>query len=411
MTIRRLFVSLIALGFLSAALAQTTVRIMGYGGEDPRIVTRLLSEVIGDDLAAEGITVQYEPLEGDYNAALTNALSAGTAADIFYIPAETAPGIIATGRVLPLDGLVDSEPFVESLVETYTIDGQLYGIAKDFNTLALHYNEDLFDEAGVDYPGADDTWEDFADKLRAVSELGDDVYGACFPADFARMGAFAYSAGWQPFDEEGNTDLMDPAFREAFEWYTGLVEEGVAVQPSDIGAGWGGDCLATDNVGVAIEGAWILGFLRDAAPNLQFGTAPMPIGPSGERGNFLFTVAYGINAGTANQEAAVTVLEALTSDEAQQWVLEQGLAIPSRAALSDNPFFAEGTRESEANRVVFEGASDGNVLGYQFGAVGTDWFGPINNALTSVMTGQSDVDGALGTAQSEIDTLTERARR
>ncbi|MDQ3459442.1 MAG: ABC transporter substrate-binding protein, partial [Deinococcota bacterium] len=76
MNVTRLLVTLLALSFLGAAFAQTTVRIMGYGGEDPRIVTRLLGEVIGDDLAAEGITVQYEPLEGDYNAALTNALSA-----------------------------------------------------------------------------------------------------------------------------------------------------------------------------------------------------------------------------------------------------------------------------------------------------------------------------------------------
>jgi multiple sugar transport system substrate-binding protein len=403
-----LAVTLAAL-LVGGAFAQQ-IRIMGYGGQDPAILVRLLDEVIGTELAAEGITLTYEPLEGDYNAALFNALSAGTAADIFYIPVETAPGIIATGKVLPLDGLIDTDAFIDSLVEAYTVNGQVYGIAKDFNTLAIFYNLDLFEEAGVEVPNETDTWETFADKLRGVADLGPDVYGACFPAGFDRFGAFAFAAGWEPFDAAGTTNLQDPAFVEAVTWYTDLVREGVVIQPSDIGQGWTGGCFATDDVGVAIEGAWILGFLRNEAPNLQYGATFMPIGPSGERGNFLYTVAYGINTDSPHRDAALRVLEALTSPEAQQWVLEQGLAIPSRADLADNPFFLEGTPEASANAIVFQGADDGRVLGFQFGRIGTDWMTPVNAALVSVMTGQSTVDAALAEAQRDLDALTLRAR-
>ncbi|MFO8149291.1 MAG: extracellular solute-binding protein, partial [Trueperaceae bacterium] len=348
--------------------------------------------------------------QGGVVVALFNALSAGTAADIFYIPVETAPGIIATGKVLALDGLFDTAPFIDSLVEAYTVDGSVYGIAKDFNTLAIHYNTDLFDEAGVAYPDASDTWTTFADKLRAVAALDADVYGTCFPAGLDRFGAFAFATGWQPFDADGHTDLLDPAFVEAVTWYTDLVREGVAIQPSDIGQGWTGGCFATDDVAIAIEGAWMLGFLRNEAPNLQYGTTFMPIGPSGERGNFLYTVAYGINTDSPNRAAALRVLEAITGPAAQQWVLEQGLAIPSRTALADNPFFLEGTPEAIANRVVFEGAADGHVLGFQFGNLGTDWMTPVNDALVAIMTGQATVDEALTEAQRDLNALIERAR-
>ena len=405
---RRVLVTVLLLALFAGSAWAQNIRIMGYGGNDPAIVVRLLEEVIGDELEAEGITLTYEPLEGDYNAALFNALSAGTAADVFYIPVETAPGIIATGKVLPLNGLIDTDPFIDSLVEAYTVDGNVYGIAKDFNSLALFYNRDLFDEAGVEYPNENDTWDTLAEKLRGVAALGDDVYGACFNPNYDRFGAFALGAGWQPFDEDGNTNLTDPALVQAVEWWTGLVEEGVAVMPSDIGQDWGGGCLATDNVGVAFEGAWILGFLRDQAPNLQFGATYMPIGPAGERGNLLYTVAWGVNADSPNRDAAVRVLQALTSPEAQQWVLEQGLAIPSREELADNPFFDTGTPEAEANRVVFEGAAMGNVAGFQFGSVGTAWMTPINNALVAIMTGQASVEEALEAAQDEMDTLLQR---
>lgn len=411
---KKILFALVTLALMgSAALAQTTVRIMGYGGQDPAVVQRLLSEVIGDDLKAEDITVQYEPLEGDYNAALTNALSAGTAADLFYLPDSTAPGLIATGKVLPLGDLVDSSAYLDNLNQTFTQDGKLYGIAKDFNTLAVFYNKDLFDEAGVEYPNADDDWNTFADKLRQVSDaLGPDVYGACLPADFARMGAFAYANGWEPFGADGKANLQDPAFVEAFNWYTGLVKDGVAVQPSDVGAGWPGDCLAKEQAAVAIEGAWMLGFLRDNAPNLQYGTTLLPKSPTtGERGNFIYTVGWAVNADSPNQEAAIKVLEALTSEKAQQFILEQGLAIPSRSSLADNPYFAEDTPEAQANKTVFEGASDGNVKSFQFGAVGTDYMKPIANALTSVMTGQAETDAALQQAQTELDSTIERAQQ
>lgn len=405
---KRLILTL--LGLLTAtSFAQTTVRITGYGGTDSGLTARLIDEVIGDELTAEGITVVYEPLEGDYNAGLFNQLSAGQAGDLFYIPAETAPGIIATGTVLPLNDVFDTEPFIDSLLEPFTVDGQVYGIAKDFNSLAVFYNKDLFDEAGVEYPNADDTWETFADKLRGVRELGDDVRGACFPADFARFGAFAYSAGWSGFDGT-SANLTEDAFVQTAEWYTGLIGEGVTALPSDLGQDWSGGCFGTGNVGVAIEGAWVLGFLRDNAPNLQYGTTSLPAGPSGEPGNLLFTVAYGVNANSPNQEAALRVLEAITGEEAQQWVLEEGLAIPSREALEDNPFFQEDTPEAEANRVVFEGASLGNVQGFQFGAVGTDFATPINTALTAIATGQSEVLPALEQAQTELDALIERAQ-
>jgi multiple sugar transport system substrate-binding protein len=404
---KKLFALLVTLAF-TAVFAQE-IRITGYGGQDPAVVVRLLGEVIGPDLEAEGITLKYEPLEGDYNPALFNQLSAGTAGDIIYIPVETAPGIIATGKVLALAEVgVDTSPFLENLLAPYTIDGKVYGIPKDFNTLALHYNKDLFDEAGVEYPNDEDTWETFAEKVRGVAALGGDVKGVCFPASFDRFGAFAFAAGWQPFDAEGKSNLQDENLTTAVTWYTDLVKEGVAVQPSDIGAGWTGDCLKSDNVGVAMEGAWILGFLRDNAPNLQYGTAKMPIGPSGKRGNFIYTVAYGINADSANKEAAAKVLAALTSEKAQQWVLEQGLAIPSRSAIADNPYFAGETPEAMANKEVFEGAADGNVYGFQFGSIGLDWQTPINAALAAIMTGQKDVATALADAQGELDALMNR---
>jgi len=38
------------------------------------------------------------------------------------------------------------------LIQAFTLNGKVYGIPKDFNTLAIEYNKDIFDEAKVPYP-------------------------------------------------------------------------------------------------------------------------------------------------------------------------------------------------------------------------------------------------------------------
>ena len=398
--------------FSAVSMAETEVRIVGWGGTDQSIVEELINLFVVPELADEGIIAVYEPIVDDFQKNLINSLSAGTAGDLFYMDIFWAEYIIKAGQVEPLDDylaksdVISKEDIIPSLLDAFTFDGKAYGIPKDFNSLALVYNKDLFDVAYIQYPNENDTWDDLENKLAKVVEAFDgEVTGLALAPEFARFGAFAYAAGWEPF-VDGKTNLMDPAFKEAFNWYTGLKEKGLGVMPADIGQGWGGGALSTEKVAAALEGAWILGFLRDNAPNLKYGVTLLPKNPgTGQPGNFIYTVAWGINAKSKNKDAAFKVMEALTSPAAQQWVLERGLAIPSRKALADNPYFKKDTPEAQANKIVFEGASTGYVKPFKFKEYGDKWMSPINVALSEVMSGQKTVDEALELAQEQLDEL------
>jgi len=398
--------------FSAVSMAETEVRIVGWGGTDQSIVEELINKFVVPELAAKGITAVYEPIVDDFQKNLINSLSAGTAGDLFYMDIFWAEYIIKAGQVEPLDDyltkstVISKDDIIPSLLDGFSFDGKVYGIPKDFNSLALVYNKDLFDIAYIQYPNENDTWDDLENKLAKVVEAFDgEVTGLALAPEFARFGAFAYAAGWEPF-VDGKTNLMDPAFKEAFNWYTGLKEKGLGVMPADIGQGWGGGALSTEKVAAALEGAWILGFLRDNAPNLKYGATLLPKNPeTGQSGNFIYTVAWGINANSKNKDAAFKVMEALTSPTAQQWILERGLAIPSRKALADNPYFKKDTPEAKANEIVFLGASAGNVKPFKFKEYGGKWMDPINVALSEVMSGQKTVDEALEVAQEQLDEL------
>ena len=399
----------------SPALAGAVVRVSGWGGTDIAIVEELISRFVKPAVQRYGIEVRYEPIAEDFSSYLYNSLSAGTAPDLFYVDIFWAEPLMAAGRLEPLDAYLNrstvlkKDHILPNLLAAFTYQGKVYGIPKDFNTLAVFYNKDLFDAAGVAYPNENDTWDTFAEKLRKVSRPHEGIYGIALPAEFARFGAFAYAAGFKLFDERGRSDLSQRGFVEAFNWYTGLVKEGIAILPADIGQGWGGGAFATEKVATAIEGAWILGFLRDQAPNLRYGATLLPKNPrTGQRGNFIYTVSWSINAASKVKQEAFRVLEALTSPEAQQWVLRRGLALPSRKSLLDDPYFKQNTPEAQANLVVFRGASEGNVQPFKFGPYGGDWMTPVNEALSAVMTGEKSVQEALAEAQRRLDELTRK---
>lgn len=408
---KRLFVAVLALAGLGSALAQTTVRLQGFGGNDPAVLQGLLREVVNPALEKDNIKAVYEGVEGDYNATLLNALSAGTAGDLFYVDVFQSEPIFASGKVEPLNQYFtqrELNQFLPSLLQAFTVNGKVYGIPKDFNTLAVEYNKDIFDEAKVPYPNQADTWDTFKDKLKKVQAALKDVAGMCVVADYARMGAFAYAAGFRPFNAQGKT-VLDDNFRRAFEWYTSLVKDGAGKFAQDLGEGWTGGCFGKEKAAVALEGAWIGGFLRDSAPNLKYGTTFLPLDPkTKQRGNFVFTVSWSLNAASKNKEAAVKVLKALTSPEAQNWVLSRGLALPSRTALANSPIFQRTGKEPELYRTVFNGSTriGGAVLPFKFGKYnGADWMRPINEALQAVITGKKSVDQAIADAQAELNRI------
>ena len=399
-----LLASLSLLALVAPAYAVDKVRVSGWGGGEVAIVNGLLTNVLADELKAAGIEATYEPVDGDFSQFITNGLSAGTAPDLFYTDIFWGRSVYKSGKVDPV--VSDTSDFSPNLVSAFTLDGKVMALAKDFNTLALHFNRDIFDEAKVAYPSSDDTWTTLQDKLVAVHAALPDVNGFCAVPDYARFAEFALATGWKPFNAEGKT-VLDDNFRRAFTFYTGLVKAGAAVPAADVGQGWTGGCMTAGLSAISIEGAWIIGAIRDSAPNMKWGTVRLPKDPqTGMTGNLIFTVGWTVNADSKVKDAAHKLAELLTSPKAQQWVLEQGLALPSRSAMVDNPYLKGDKPDQVANRVVYEGLTDSNVMPYFFGDLGQTWMDPVNSALNSVLVGESDVDTALKAAQTKYDAMT-----
>lgn len=316
------------------SLPAATVRLTGWASSPAE--TAILEEVLKDFQAAyPNITVKYEPINADYKEKIQADFVAGTMADVYYLDVFWSADFMSRGLALPIDEYVakygvDTADFHASLLDGFKWQGKLYGLPKGYSTLGLFYSKKAFADAGITEPPK--TWED----LRAVAQqlTTADRKGIVLAADHARFVPFIYAAGGKLFDPGFSQFYFDsPEAVKAMSFYTGLItKDRVADTPASLGAGWNGEAFAQGKAAMALEGHWMIPYLKEAAPDLDYGVAELP-GESA-KGNFVFTVAYAINAKSAVPEQAFALVDFLTSRATQEKVLRLGLELPSRKTAS-----------------------------------------------------------------------------
>src|SRR5438309_5825413 len=173
------------------------LRISGWSSSPTE--DALLQDSINAFMAANPtVKVKWEPIAQDYETVLKTNLAAGTEADVFYADIFWIDSLMKTGKLLALDDLMaksgtKKDDFVPSLINAFTYQGKTYGIPKDFNTLGLVYNKDLFKAANVAEPTNDWTWTDLSAAAKKLTTGG--VVGLSLPADAARFVPFLWQAG------------------------------------------------------------------------------------------------------------------------------------------------------------------------------------------------------------------------
>lgn len=369
------------------------VRISGWSSTPTE--DALLTDSINAFKAANpGVNVKWEPIAQDYSTVLKTNLAAGTEADVFYIDVSDIDSLMKTGKLLALDDLMaktgtKKEDFVSTLINAFSYNGKVYGIPKDFNTLGLVYNKDLFKAAGVAEPTNDWTWTDLQTAAKKLTSGG--VVGLSLPADAARFMPFLWQAG-------GDLNNINNAQGQAaFDFYTGFeAKDSVSKLPSELGMGWAGEAFEKGKAAMVFEGGWLPADLNNNFKTVNYGVVQMPKGTAA-KSNLIFTVSYSISAKTKNPSAAWALLNYLTGSDNQAKVLKAGFALPTRQALS--------SQITNANsKAIFDGAPYGKPFNYA--STNTSKVNDeIAKSLESVMLKKSSVKDALDKLATTIKPL------
>lgn len=217
--------------------------------------------------------------------------------------------------------------------------------------MALQYNKDLFDAAGLEYPTADWTWDDLKAAAAALTDRDAGIIGLVTPPELPRFLPFLYQAGGALFDEDGNYVFDSDAAREALEFYISFGAEGIGGPPSVVDSGWGGEAFGKGVAAMAMEGNWVINFLLQNYPELNWGVAELPAGPGG-RATMAFTVCYGVGADNPFPEESWQLVNFLTGELGQQRAAEVSFGpMPSRDSASET--YLETWRQRTVDREGF----------------------------------------------------------
>lgn len=180
------------------------------------------------------IEVSIEAYGNDFDTKLTASMGAGDAPDIMYMWDYPTYGDILE----PLDELIEAEGedyknnFFEALWPYNSKNDQIYGIPVSVVTSCLYYNKDIFDNAGVEYPTDDWTWEDLQKASKQIQDKVEGVTGFTFgmktlPYTFEM---YLWSNGAAFVDGDGKMDgnINSKEAVEAFQMFQDMEKDGVA---------------------------------------------------------------------------------------------------------------------------------------------------------------------------------------
>ena len=330
---------------------------------------------------------------------LAQGFAAGSPPDVFYASWDQFANYASNGSLLAYgDQTAGADDFFPSLKETFTFDGEFYCAPKDFSTLALVINTDAWAAAGLTDADIPTDWEGLATVAKTLT-TGDQV-GLSFGPEYQRIGVFMEQAGGGLVDDDGTTAIADsPENVEAVTFVQQMLKDGVLAYPSAIDSGWGGEALGSGRAAMTIEGNWIVGAMKNDFPDVKYTVVPLPEGPAGP-GTFQFTNCWGIAADSPNQEAALELVDFLTSTEQQAEFANAFGVMPSvqsaaedfRAAYPEQEAFLDSA-EFAVSPPTMPGASD--VL--------ADFNGQIEGLA------DADIPGMLASVQTNMQAVLDSA--
>jgi len=379
----------------------------------------------------------------NYQEKLQAEFTSGSGPDIFWVNTPWLSTWIKDGLMVNLapdirKAHINMSQYISSLVSLHTYNGAIYGLPKDWDTIAVYYNENYFTEHHIPVPTSW-SWNTTDGgsflhtlELATIDKNGVNATSPSFnPSQVATYGAEmdnAMQTGWGNFlAEDGvftipkpfasSVSFSTPKADQVFQFIRNLMYKWhVMIPGSELGSNAtdpsseNNALFAQGKIAMQIGGDWeTTGTFADVGGKFKIGVIPLPAGPNGTWSVFNGLIDA-INPHTPNF-AAAWELEQWLGSAASEKIMGQGgyvwPAIPGLDPLFENYWAGKGVSMSG-----FLAESKGNLTnwpntpGMNQGLtdmqrdMGPIWLGPgtLGQTSSDVATAASDANHDLATA-------------
>lgn len=264
--------------------------------------------------------IVVEPIEWEWNAeTFSTQLAGDQLPTTFRVPFTDTKGLAERQQIADVTEYVNALPYAEDfnpsvLAAAQGTDGKIYGLPTDVYGVGLHYNRDLFEQAGLDPDQPPTTWDEVREDAEAIAE-------ATGQAGYVQMTAnntggwmlttLTYALGGRMQSEDGTTASIDnDATREGLQLLHDMKWEDESMG-KNTNFEWGtiNEAFAAGKIGMYMSGSDVYNALvttNQIDPD-SYGLAALPLSDSGEAGILGggSVAAVSAKASPEEQEAAV----------------------------------------------------------------------------------------------------------
>lgn len=393
-----------------------TVEIEFWHGQ-PDEGGKILDQLVADFNSSQS-TIHVTSSTGGVTAddmlpKVTSALAAGTYPDVVYLFGSWAANIGKSDKVVDLSARVASDTsigwddFWPAGQAAISPGGKVIGFPALIDNLSVVYNKQLFDEAGLAYPSADWTWEDFRATAKALTDPSKNVYGVNWPVSGSldtvwRFIPMLWQRGGQILSEDGTQAVFNsPEGVDILETLRQMsVEDGsIYLDPNDSKAE---PLFTSGHLGMFITGPWEVPVFQDA--NMDWGDQVLP-GVDGDHQTVAGPDNWVIlDHSPERVEASVQFLKWLTAPEQEiRWMMATG-SLPVRKSIMDLPEY----QDFLAAYPGIQAMADNLANAKQAMPAKTQWpriVDSLGQAIASVLLGEAEPADALSKAADEANAL------
>jgi multiple sugar transport system substrate-binding protein len=330
------------------------IRFQVSGEPEEIAVYRALVTAYQKRHPTEKVQLDAVAKKDDHLARLATSFAAGSPPDVFLINYREYAQFVARGALAPagppLERLgVRMADYYRQPVEAFTYRGALQCMPQNISSLVVYYNRALFDRAGVAYPKAGWTWEQFAATARRLT--GGDAHGLGMEPSLIRAAPFVWSnGGTVTTGEPPRLTLNTPPAREALEFLLGLrpaMPDKTELAAQDLETRFTGGKLAM-----------LLSSRRDTplfreVDGLDFDVAPLPV--QNQPAGILHSDGYCVAAKSGRQDAAARFIAFAVGRQGQTLTALGGRTVPSLVSVAKSGAFLDPARAPKSSQVFLDG--------------------------------------------------------
>lgn len=369
----------------------------------------------------------------DYWSGIQNGMIAGNAPDVFTDHLAKYPEFASKGQLVDIQPYVDRDGvdlgvYLNGLADLWARDGKRFGLPKDWDTIALVYNQTALDAAGVTVDELNSaTWNpddggSFGQLLAklTVDENGKNALDPAFDKSKVKQygliingGGEGYgqtewswlaaTTGWRHIDNLYATQYHydDPLFINTIQWYADEMAKS-EIMPLELVTGLGGAAAFESGSGALhSNGSWMIGdFAQNAT--FPFGFARLPQGPEGRKSMFN-GLADSITIGSKHPDEAWLWVKYLASADCANVVGDAGVVFPAQQSGVEKAVAAYKAKGLDVSAFTDQALEQNGTFLFPVTDNASEISGIMTPVMQSIMLGQAKAADALPAANAEVN--------